>query len=66
MDQSILRINESLNDDGTYTYEVIVSNAPQTGNDLVITLNTGATITLTSTSTTASINTQHKQIQLLQ
>ena len=56
-DTVVLKLNETLNSNGTYTYEAIVSNAPQIGNNLVITLNNGETITLTSANTTASITT---------
>ncbi|MGE4461605.1 MAG: immunoglobulin-like domain-containing protein [Arcobacter sp.] len=55
-DTTILKVNESLNSDGSYTYTAVVSNAPDTGNNLVITLDNGKTIILDSSVITASVN----------
>jgi hypothetical protein len=52
---AILKINETLNNDGTYTYTAVVSNTPDVGNNLIVTLDNGQTITLSNPNLQASI-----------
>ncbi|MGA1931984.1 immunoglobulin-like domain-containing protein [Arcobacter sp. YIC-464] len=54
-DTTVLTINETLNNDSTYTYTAVVTNTPDTSTPLVVTLEDGTTITITNPDTSSSV-----------